>query len=212
MIDINDSFEEMSGYSRSELIGRNIADLGIVPAEVRTAILSEILDKGSIRNVGYVATRKDGGTRHILMSAQLIQLGGEQCFLSVNRDITDYKLAEEALQRSEAKYRELVENANDAIFTIDREGYCLSMNRVGQELTEYGLDDPRGTHLTQLVAPEDLAEVERQLQRVLSGEDVAPFEVTLISEERQAAVAGVVEPPDLRRPARSSPRRRSRAT
>ncbi|MEP7307620.1 MAG: PAS domain S-box protein [Acidobacteriota bacterium] len=182
VIEINASFEEMSGYQRSEIIGKNITELGIASGAVRDAFLAELLARGSIRNFEYVATRKDGGIRHILLSAQLIQLGGEQCFLSVNRDITGYKLAEEALQRSEAKYRELVENANDAIFTIDREGYCLSMNRVGQELTEYGVDDPRGTHLTQLVAPEDLAEVERQLQRVLSGEDVAPFEVNLISK------------------------------
>jgi PAS domain S-box-containing protein len=182
VIEVNDSFEEMSGYRRSEIIGRNIADLGIVSTETRDAILADVMGKGSIRNVEYRATRKDGTIRHILMSAEVIPLGGVKCFLSVNRDITDYKRAVEALQRSETKYRELVENANDAIFTIDREGYCLSMNRVGQQLTEYGVDDPRGTHLTQLVAPEDLGEVERQLQRVLSGDDLAPFEVTLISK------------------------------
>jgi len=94
----------------------------------------------------------------------------------------DYKRAEEALQRSETKYRELVENANDAIFRIDREGYCLAMNRVGQELTEYGADDPRGTNLARLVDPEEFGDVWHQVQRVLDGADVAPFEITIISK------------------------------
>jgi two-component system cell cycle sensor histidine kinase/response regulator CckA len=105
----------------------------------------------------------------------------EERFAKVNRDITDYK---RALQRSETKYRELVQNARDAIFTIDRDGYCLSMNPVGQELTGYvAEEDPRGTNLTRLVAPEAIADVRRQLQRVLNGDDVPPFELDIITKE-----------------------------
>ena len=124
VLEVNDSFEAMSGFSRSEILGKNIAELGIVPAAVRDDFLAQLLDRGSIRNFAFDARRKDGGVRSILMSAQLVELGNRPCFLSVSRDITEHKRADEALQRSEAKYRELVENANDAIFTIDREGYC----------------------------------------------------------------------------------------
>ena len=75
--------------------------------------------------------------------------------LSVHRDVTAQKLAEEALRRTETRYRELVENANDIIFTVDREGYCLSMNRIGQLITGYVASDARGVNLRRLVAPED---------------------------------------------------------
>ena len=60
---------------------------------------------------------------------------------------------EEALRRTELRYREVVENANDVIFTVDRDGYCSSMNRAGREITGYVPETARGVHLSRLVAP-----------------------------------------------------------
>src|SRR5205085_8127952 len=113
---------------------------------------------GVVRDFEYEARRKDGSIGTILMSAEMLELDGRPCFLSVNRDITAHKRAEEALHRSEAKYRELVQNANDVIFTVDREGYCLALNAMGAQITGVVANDPRGVHLSQIVAPEHSAQ------------------------------------------------------
>jgi len=92
-------------------------------------------------------------------------------------------LAASAGPGTEARYRELVENANDIIFTVDRDGYCQSMNRVGRQITGHVTHDPRGINLRTLVAPEELGIVLGHLHRAIAGHDVAPFEVDVLTSE-----------------------------
>ena len=87
------------------------------------------------------------------------------------------------MRRTEVKYRDVVENANDVIFTVDSEGYCLSMNRAGRQITGYVAEDPRGVHLGQIVAPNHAAFAVQQLARVLGGEAVPTFELEILSKE-----------------------------
>ena len=103
--------------------------------------------------------------------------------VGVARDVEKEKLAEEALRRSEARYRELVENANDVIFTVDPEGYCIAMNPAGQNISGYETEDKRGVNLRQLVVPEHVETALSQLQRVLRGEVVPAFEVDILNRQ-----------------------------
>jgi two-component system, cell cycle sensor histidine kinase and response regulator CckA len=89
--------------------------------------------------------------------------------------------ADAALRVSEEQYRQIVENANDIIFIVDREGYCVSMNRAGQKVTGYAASDSRGTHVSRLVAPEHAEMAQCQLRRALDGEVVPVFEIDIIS-------------------------------
>ena len=180
VLEINQRFEEMTGYSRAEIVGRTIVDLGIVQASVRDEFIGRLRNGGEVRDFEYEIRRKDGSAATILMSAETLELDGRPCFLSVNRDITAHKRAEEALHRSEAKYRELVQNAHDVIFTVDREGYCLALNAVGAQVTGLIANDSRGVHLSQIVAPEHSAQALGKLGMALRGDVVPPFELEII--------------------------------
>ena len=126
------------------------------------------------------------------MSAEtILEYAGDDAFLMVHRDVTDRKRVQEALHHSEYKYRELVENANDVVFTVDAAGYCLSMNRMGQFISGFVAEDPRGTHFSALVVPEQADQASRQLRRVLAGEASPAFELEVVSREGTRATLEV---------------------
>jgi two-component system cell cycle sensor histidine kinase/response regulator CckA len=180
ILEINEQFEHLTGYSRAEVLGRTLADLGFFDGPGGDAWMERLGRERVIRDHEVRIRRKNGDAATIVVSAEMIEIGGLQRFLSVSRDISDRTSAEEALQRIDAKYRELVENANDIVFTVDRQGYCQSMNRAGQSISGYAGHGLRMTHLTQLVVPEQADFVHRQFQCVLGGEDVPvmQFDVT----------------------------------
>jgi PAS domain S-box-containing protein len=126
---------------------------------------------------------EDSGRATPVASASRIADPRHRRPLPVSRDVSDRRRAEDALERTEAKYRELVENANDIIFTVDKEGFCLSMNRAGQAIGGYLADTPRRTHLTHLVVPEQADFVQRQVQSVLDGVDVPVLEIEVHNKE-----------------------------
>jgi PAS domain S-box-containing protein len=93
--------------------------------------------------------------------------------------------ARTALRASEEKYRQVVENAYDIIFTVDGEGYCLSMNRAGQDISGFAGGTPRGVHFAHLVVPEHRAVAAGELQRVLEGYTVPRLELDIMSRQGQ---------------------------
>ena len=97
-IDVNDTFEQETGWWRGEIIGRTPfdIDLWVDPAQ-RVSFLKDLLAKGSVRDLEFRIRRKDGQIRTALGSAELIEVNGELCALSVAADITERKLAEQAL-------------------------------------------------------------------------------------------------------------------
>jgi PAS domain S-box-containing protein len=80
------------------VIGRTPVDIDLwVDANQRTAFLEQLRANGSVRNVEVCLRKKDGETRTNLVSAELIELGGEACTVSVAADITERKRAEDVL-------------------------------------------------------------------------------------------------------------------
>jgi PAS domain S-box-containing protein len=97
-IDVNETFEAQTGWKREEAIGRSSLDLNlwIDPAQ-RTAFMKQLSATGNVRDLEVRVRRKDGQVRTALGSAELIEVHGEHCALSVMADITERKQAEEAI-------------------------------------------------------------------------------------------------------------------
>jgi PAS domain S-box-containing protein len=78
--------------------------------------------------------------------------------------------------RPETRCHVLVENAHDVIFSVDQGGALTFFNTRIETLTGRPIADLTGTHVTDLVAPDQREAVWRQCQRALNGEDLGPFE------------------------------------
>lgn len=117
------------------------------------------------------------------------------CWLSVvfrvkkfNQTIanTDHerKHAEKALQLSERKFRELIQNANDLVYTSDLEGNFTSLNRVGEEITGYTQEEALSLNVSDVIVPEHLEYARRMTIRKIEGERATRYEVDIIAKDR----------------------------
>ncbi|WLT33040.1 PAS domain S-box protein [Geothrix sp. PMB-07] len=97
-VDVSEGFEKISGWTREEVIGRSSRDLGLwaVP-EDRQRMMEQLERDGEFTGLETTFRRKNGSLLTGLMSGKKMQVDGVPCVLSITRDITDRKAAEEAL-------------------------------------------------------------------------------------------------------------------
>jgi two-component system, LuxR family, sensor kinase FixL len=97
MIDVNDHWVGMFGYERKEAIGRTLRDLNLCLSE--GGHVQQMVGFGQsepIRDLECVVRTKRGRVRDVSLSADVVEMGNEPCFIVIIRDITDRKLVEKA--------------------------------------------------------------------------------------------------------------------
>jgi PAS domain S-box-containing protein len=172
IIECNQAAEELAGYGRKELIGNNFACLPWLDfrQQVRLADLLAQAARGEVMGpVDFTLTRKDGGEVIAEGMSLPLYIQGQNLVLTIVRDITARKQAEEALRESEARFRALFENAPVGISTTDLAGRLLQTNRVLQALLGYTAEELRGREASEIIHPEDRPESARLGMELLAG-------------------------------------------
>ncbi|MBI4964285.1 MAG: PAS domain S-box protein [Desulfomonile tiedjei] len=132
-----------------------------------------------------------GKVKWIEMESVLITWEGKPAGLCFTTDITDRKLAEEALRESQKLYRDLVENANDIIYVTDADGYFVLMNPVGLRTTGYSLNEITSKHYLDLIPAEYKQQVEKFYGvQFVKGIPDTYYEVPIITKQGETAWIG----------------------
>jgi len=156
---INKRLEKITGYSREEVVGKNVFKLGVFSNEMLKIL------KGRLK------ARLTGGTAHlrreillkckngkwiwIEIAAKLIKKWGIPSSLRITvQDITKRKRTENILQESEKKYRELVQNTNSIILRMDINGRITFFNEFAQKFFGYTKDGILGKNVVGTIVPE----------------------------------------------------------
>jgi formate hydrogenlyase transcriptional activator len=100
-IDVNERFEQITGFPQGDLLGRNVLQLGmVVEASERDALLAKLQGTGSLRDFEIKLRRKDGAVLTALVSAEVMVLGGRRFAVYVARDVTRHRQLESQLKRA----------------------------------------------------------------------------------------------------------------
>jgi PAS domain S-box-containing protein len=105
LLEVNESFEKVMGFSREEVIGKTAAELALwaIPSD-RERMMQTFLAIGRLKNEELQFRTKNGNIITCDYSAELVELGGEQCALAIVEDITDRKRAEARILRLNRLY------------------------------------------------------------------------------------------------------------
>jgi PAS domain S-box-containing protein len=114
--------------------------------------------------------RKDGTVRHLQALFKIVLWDGKQQYQTLYNDITERKQAAEALHESEEKYRLIVENSSDFIYTLNAKGEFIYVSPSVKNILGYNPTDLIGRAFTSLVHPDDLQVIEEAIRRHNAGE------------------------------------------
>ncbi len=131
LLEVNEAYCRMSGYSAEELLQMRISDLEDArTSEATSGHLREIMTAGA-DHFESRHRRKDGSFFDVEVSVIYRPTGGS--FIGFVRDITERNRIESALRESEEKYRFILEHSPDPFFVITSEGRYLYVNRAFAE-------------------------------------------------------------------------------
>src|SRR5215213_3439076 len=117
-----------------------------------------------------------------IRNAQLFEQS-QRYVAELEERIAERKRAETALRESEERYRELFENAKDAIYVHDLDGTYLSINRAAEKLSGYSREEIIGHNFKEFVAPEHVKYVRDSFWKKLAQQGETAYEVDVIAKD-----------------------------
>jgi diguanylate cyclase (GGDEF)-like protein/PAS domain S-box-containing protein len=119
VVDFNEGFSRLLGYSREQAVGRTEPDLDLwVDQAQRTVLLDTFIRTHRITDMEARLRTRDGEPLPVEMSLRYIELDGELCVLCIARDISKRLQAESAARSSEEKFSQVFSQSPDGIVIL----------------------------------------------------------------------------------------------
>jgi PAS domain S-box-containing protein len=178
ILDVNETFEKIFGYSKQEVIGKTLLELGLIPdTESRERILAELLKRSSVHGIELELSTKSAGTRIFLANLDLVEIQGETYILQTDQDITERKQVLEALHDSEQRFRAILSQATAGIVRKGTDGRLLFVNDAFCRMVGYSFSElvSEGKTCWDLTHPDDIEENKRLFDQMIR--DGIPFQM-----------------------------------
>ena len=163
-IEINETFTAVFGWTKSEVLGKTPAELGIQPSEDQIppggdaqSLSQRLSSLGSLTSAEITLRNKAGRKLICLASVAFADIGGERCAVGFLRDITRDRALDESLRRSEAELRAMFDVAPVGIAQTDpATGRFIHVNTRMSDITGYSSEELYAMEARELTHPEDV--------------------------------------------------------
>jgi PAS domain S-box-containing protein len=155
IVEFNEVAHEQLGYSREEFTKLRIFDFiaAETPDETKDRI-EKVLREGNDQFETKHRT-KNGEIRDVVVTVQAIELSGKTFLHSIYRDVTEAKKVDDALMESEAKYRQLVELAQEGVWALDNDSRTVFVNPRMAKMLGYSESEMIGKNLVAFLGKPD---------------------------------------------------------
>ncbi|MDY6835920.1 MAG: PAS domain S-box protein [Chloroflexota bacterium] len=135
-------------------------------------------DVPGVYNIDLVTS--SGNTVPMEMNSTLIDYKGKPAILFIARDITDRIQIEEARIEAEMRYRAILNNPMQMVFTNDLQGKFIEVNNTFMDITGYAIEDTKELTYREVFHPDDLPKVLDNIAMVTAGHSVHPLEIRIV--------------------------------
>ena len=180
----NQKCEEVMGYGRDEFYSPEFDFLSLVEPDSIDIIKENFqkhMKEKDVPPYEYSLVTKTGKKIDGIIMTKLISFGGESAILGIITDITERKQAEEAMRRSEEKYRHLVENTNEVLYALDENGIVSYISPVARTLSGYNPSEIIGKYFVDFIFKDDVEPIQEQYSQRISGSQ-EPSECRIVTK------------------------------
>ncbi len=178
--EINDSFSEMFGYRREDVIGRASYELNFWHNFSEREQLVEKLAKAvAIDNFEATIVSRDGRRVSVMVSVRVMTLGAEDCLIISYKNVTAHAQVVNALRDSEKKFKDIFDTTPDAIIISDQNGRIYDVNSVFEVMTGYPRAEIIGQSTVEIGLWEDVKKREEFLVELDTHGRVQNFEMRI---------------------------------
>jgi PAS domain S-box-containing protein len=182
----NPAFEKLYGYTSAEVIGRDLDELIAAETiyEEAKSYTAQILSGGFVHSFGK-RRRKDGSLVDVELFGVPVFVEGEEIgILALYNDVTDQKLAEQALRESEERHRLLIESSPDPIVIYDTAGNVVDANPAFSQTFGWLLPEISGKRLN-FVPEENKAETKILIEQMIRDGKVTAAETRRLTKDNR---------------------------
>ena len=187
ILDVNTGFVALTGYTQDEVLGTTTLQINVWSSfEDRQKFFTALNEQGFCENMEFVFQRKDTSQFNGIISARIITIQNVSHVISVVRDISERKRAEDTLIESEEQYRSILNASPDDITITDLEGRILMISPAAKEMFGYELtfDSFIGMQLLDFIVPEDVERARSNILRMYQGSNNKPNEYHGIRKDK----------------------------
>jgi|GEM_PF-824042 len=150
----NDSFFNIIEWPSDEITGENFEK--ILPEDMKEVAFREWseVQKGLSNEFEISIITQTGKIKHVNIAHSITELNGSKKVVSIVKDITEHKKLLMGLEESEERYKELFENAQEGICTVDMQGRFTTINNAGLEIYSCEKEEIIRTPFLDWIAPE----------------------------------------------------------